>query len=47
LDLDRAVHGVNDAAELDDAAIAGSFDDEAVMSGHGWINEIAALAAQA
>ena len=35
LNLDRAAHRVDDAAELDDAAVAGALDDAAVMDGDG------------
>ena len=31
LDFDRAAHGVDHAAELDDRAVAGALDDAAVM----------------
>ena len=42
LDFDRAADRVHDAAKLDDTAVAGAFDDAAMMSGDGWIDEIAA-----
>ena len=42
LHLDRAAHRVNDAAKLDDAAVAGAFDDAAVMDSDGRIDEVAA-----
>ena len=42
LDFDRAAHRVDDAAELDDAAVAGALDDAPVMHGDGWIDEVAA-----
>ena len=42
LHFDRAAHRVDDAAEFDDAAIAGAFDDAAVMGGDGGVDEIAA-----
>ena len=42
LHLDRAAHGVDHAAELDDAAVAGALDDPAVMDGDGGIDQIAA-----
>ena len=42
LNFDRAADRVHDAAKLDDAAVAGAFDDAAVMSGDGRIDEIAA-----
>ena len=41
LDFDGAVHCVDDAAELDDAAVAGALDDAAVMHGDGRIDQIA------
>ena len=47
LHLDRAAHGVDDAAELDDRAVAGSLDDTPVMRSDGGINEIATEAPQA
>ena len=46
LHLDRAAHGVNDAAELDDAAVAGALDHAAVMDGDGRIDEVAPERAQ-
>ena len=42
LDFDGAVHGVDDAAELDDRAVAGALDDAAVMHGDGRIDQVAA-----
>ena len=36
-----AAHRVDDAAELDDAAIAGAFDDTTVMHGAGRIDQVA------
>jgi hypothetical protein len=42
LHLDRAAHGVDHAAELDKAAVAGTLDDAAVMGGDGGIDQIAA-----
>ena len=42
LHFDRAAHGVDDAAELDDDAVAGALDDAPVMHGDGRIDEIAA-----
>ncbi len=42
LDLDRTAHGVNDAAEFDNAAIAGALDDPAVVYRDRGINEVAA-----
>ena len=47
LNLDRAAHRVDDAAELDDRAVAGALDDAAVMGGDGWIDEVAAEPPQA
>ena len=35
LHLDRAAHGVDHAAELDEAAVAGALDDAPVMHGDG------------
>ncbi len=46
LHFDRAAHGVDDAAELDDRAVAGALDDAAVMHGDGGIDQIAAQRAQ-
>ena len=42
LDFNGAVHCVDDAAELDDAAVAGALDDAAVMHGDGRIDQVAA-----
>ena len=42
LHFDRAAHGVDHAAELDEAAVAGSLDDAAVMQGDGRIDQVAA-----
>ena len=42
LHLDRAAHRVDDAAELDDAAVAGALDDAAVMRGDGRVDQVAA-----
>jgi hypothetical protein len=42
LHLDRAAHGVNHAAELDEAAVACTLDDAAMMRGYRGINQIAA-----
>ena len=42
LHLDRAAHGVDDAAELDEAAVAGALDDAPVMRGDGGVDQIAA-----
>ena len=42
LHFDRAAHGVDHAAELDEAAVAGALDDAPVMRGDGGIDQIAA-----
>ena len=42
LHFDRAAHGVDDAAELDDRAVAGALDDAPVMHGDGRIDQVAA-----
>jgi hypothetical protein len=42
LDFDGAVHRVDNAAEFDDAAVARSLDDPAVMHGDGWVDQVAA-----
>ena len=42
LHFDRAAHGVDDAAELDNRAVAGALDDAAVMRGDGGVDEVAA-----
>jgi hypothetical protein len=47
LHLDRAADRVDHAAELDDRAVAGSFDDAAMMGGDGGVDEIAAEAPKA
>ena len=41
LHLDGAAHGVNDAAELDDAAVARALDHPAAIDGDGRIDEVA------
>ena len=46
LHFERAAHRVNDAAELDDAAVAGALDDAPMMHGDRRINQIAAQRAQ-
>ncbi|MBB3648028.1 hypothetical protein FHX14_004253 [Rhizobium sp. BK619] len=46
LHLDRAAHGVDDAAKLDEASIAGAFDDTAIVHGDGRIDQIAAQRSQ-
>ena len=42
LDFNGTVHRVDDAAELDDAAVAGALDDAAVMHRDGWVDQVAA-----
>ena len=42
LNFDRAAHRVDDAAELDDRAVAGALDDTSVMHGDRGIDRIAA-----
>ena len=42
LHFDGAAHGVDDAAELDNAAVAGALDDAPVMGGDGGVDQIAA-----
>ena len=42
LHLDRASHRVDDAAKLDEAAVAGALDDAPMMRGDGGVNQIAA-----
>jgi hypothetical protein len=42
LNLDRAAHRVDRAAELDDCAVAMALDDAAVMGGDGRVDQIAA-----
>ena len=42
LNLDRAAHSVNDAAEFDDRAVAGALDHAAVVNGDRRIYEVAA-----
>ena len=42
LNFDRAAHGVDDAAKLDEAAVAGALDDSPMMHGDSRINQIAA-----
>ena len=46
LHLDRATHRVDDAAELDDAAVASALNDAAVMGGDGRVDQIAAEASK-
>ena len=42
LHFDRAAHGVDHAAKLDEASVAGALDDATVMHGDGGIDQIAA-----
>ena len=42
LHLDGAAHRVDHAAELDQAAVAGSLDDAPVMHGNGGVDQVAA-----
>ena len=42
LNLDGAAHRVDHAAELDDAAVAGAFDDAAMMERDGRVAQVAA-----
>ena len=42
LDFNGAVHRVDDAAELDDAAVAGALDDAPVMHCDGRVDQVAA-----
>ena len=42
LHFDRAADRVNHAAELDDCAVAGAFDNPTAMGGDGGVDEIAA-----
>ena len=46
LHFERAAYRVDDAAELDDAAVAGALDDAAMVHGDCGINQIAAQRAQ-
>ena len=46
LHFEGAAHRVDDAAELDDAAVAGALDDAAMMHGDCGIDQIAAQRAQ-
>ena len=41
LDFNGAVHCVDDAAELDDAAVAGALDDAPMVHGDGRIDQVA------
>jgi hypothetical protein len=42
LDFNGAVYCVHDAAELDDAAVAGALDDAPVMHRNGRVDQVAA-----
>ena len=42
LHLDSAAHRVDNAAELDEAAVAGALNDAPVVRVDGWIDRIAA-----
>ena len=42
LHFDRAAHGVDHAAELDDEPVAGALEDAAVVDGDRRIDEVAA-----
>ena len=42
LHLDGAAHRIDDAAEFDDAAVAGALDDPTVMDRDRWVDEVAA-----
>ena len=46
LHFECATHGIDHAAELDDAAVAGALDNPAVMHGDRWIDQIATQRAQ-
>ncbi len=46
LHLYRASHRIDHASELDNAPVAGSFDDAAVVHGDGRVDEVAAQGAQ-
>ena len=46
LALDRAANGVDDAAKLDENAVAGSLDNAAVMQSDGRVDEIAPQGSQ-
>ena len=46
LHFDREAHGIDDAAELDNAAVAGALDDPSAMHGNRGIDQIAAQRAQ-
>ena len=42
LDFNGATHGVDDAAELDDAAVAGALDDAPMVHRDGRVDQVAA-----
>ena len=42
LNLDGAAHRVDHAAKFNEEPVASSLDDPAVVSGDGWVDEIAA-----
>ena len=46
LHLDRAAHGIDDAAELDENAVASALNDAPMMHGYGGIDQLAAQRAQ-
>ena len=46
LHFECAAHRVDDAAELDDAAVAGALDDAAMVDRDGRVNQVAAQRAQ-
>ena len=46
LDLDSAAHRVDDAAKLDECAVASALYDATVMHGDRWVDDIAAQGAQ-
>jgi hypothetical protein len=40
LHFDRTAHGVNHAAELNDAAVPGALNNAPVMHGDGWVDQV-------
>ena len=42
LHFDGAAHGVDHAAELDEAAVAGAFDDAPLVHRDSWVDQVAA-----
>jgi hypothetical protein len=46
LHFDRAAHGIDDAAELNESAVPGSLDDAPVMQGDGRVEQVAAQRTQ-